>query len=49
MFDSYFIARSPARNWYHGGHFVFARPGFADVKERLARWFRDDLAETAHA
>ncbi len=24
---------------FPGGHFIFAQPGFQDVKERLARWF----------
>jgi len=27
---------------FPGGHFVFARPGFQEIKERLARWFADD-------
>ncbi len=26
---------------FNGGHFVFARPGFTEVKERLAAWFAD--------
>jgi len=27
---------------FPGGHFIFARPGFQDVKERLAEWFAKD-------
>ena len=27
---------------FPGGHFIFARPGFQDVKERLAAWFATD-------
>ena len=27
---------------FHGGHFAFARPGFNEVKEKLAVWFTQD-------
>jgi pimeloyl-ACP methyl ester carboxylesterase len=27
---------------FPGGHFVFARPGFTDVKDRLAAWYTDE-------
>lgn len=34
---------------FPGGHFVFARPGFKDEKERLAVWFAEDRAELRKA
>jgi hypothetical protein len=30
---------------FHGGHFIFATPGFTEVKERLAAWFAQDPQE----